>query len=132
MLSFGNPHSLNRHCDLGVLPGIGLSEAFGINDAGQVVGVEYSAAGTHGYATEWSGGSVITELGLLPGTRASDAFGINDAGQAVGVSEFPTPVPEPSTWAMMLAGFAGLGLAGYRHAKAGYPTLALAQASVLA
>jgi hypothetical protein len=26
-------------------------------------------------------------------------------------------VPEPSTWAMMLLGFAGLGFAGYRHAK---------------
>jgi hypothetical protein len=30
----------------------------------------------------------------------------------------PQPdVPEPSTWAMMLLGFAGLGLAGYRKAK---------------
>ena len=27
-------------------------------------------------------------------------------------------VPEPSTWAMMLIGFAGLGFAGYRSAKA--------------
>jgi hypothetical protein len=26
-------------------------------------------------------------------------------------------VPEPSTWAMMLVGFAGLGFAGYRHAR---------------
>jgi hypothetical protein len=26
-------------------------------------------------------------------------------------------VPEPSTWAMMLLGFAGLGFAGYRHAR---------------
>ena len=26
-------------------------------------------------------------------------------------------VPEPSTWAMMLLGFAGLGLTGYRHTK---------------
>ena len=26
-------------------------------------------------------------------------------------------VPEPSTWAMMLLGFAGLGFAGYRRAK---------------
>ena len=25
--------------------------------------------------------------------------------------------PEPSTWAMMLLGFAGLGFAGYRRAK---------------
>jgi hypothetical protein len=26
-------------------------------------------------------------------------------------------VPEPSTWAMMLIGFAGLGFAGYRHTR---------------
>jgi cholinesterase len=29
----------------------------------------------------------------------------------------PSPVPEPSTWAMMLLGFVGLGFAGYRGAK---------------
>jgi hypothetical protein len=33
-------------------------------------------------------------------------------------------VPEPSTWAMMLIGFAGLGFAGYRRARAGHATLA--------
>ncbi len=31
--------------------------------------------------------------------------------------EFGSPVPEPSTWAMMLLGFAGFGFAGYRQAK---------------
>jgi hypothetical protein len=45
----------------------------------------------------------------------------------VGGDPFPTfnaafsltgnTVPEPSTWAMMLLGFAGLGFAGYRHAR---------------
>ena len=33
-------------------------------------------------------------------------------------------VPEPSTWTMMLLGFAGLGFAGYRRARAGHATLA--------
>jgi PEP-CTERM motif len=28
------------------------------------------------------------------------------------------PIPEPATWAMMLAGFAGLGFAGFRRARA--------------
>jgi hypothetical protein len=28
-------------------------------------------------------------------------------------------IPEPCTWAMMLLGFAGLGFAGYRRARAG-------------
>jgi hypothetical protein len=38
---------------------------------------------------------------------------------AVGAS-----VPEPSTWAMMLLGFAGLGYAGYRRARAGRAAIA--------
>jgi hypothetical protein len=33
-------------------------------------------------------------------------------------------IPEPSTWAMMLLGFVGLGFAGYRQARAGHATLA--------
>jgi hypothetical protein len=59
---------------------------------------------------------------MLPGRPLS----INDEGQVVGYQIPPPPItiPEPSTWAMMLAGFAGLGLAGYRRAKAGHVTLA--------
>jgi hypothetical protein len=35
------------------------------------------------------------------------------------VAEFSaSAVPEASTWAMMLAGFAGLGFVGYRRNKA--------------
>jgi hypothetical protein len=60
------------------------------------------------------GGSVINLEGLL-GAGFSEAFGINDAGQVVGLSV----VPEPSTWAMMLVGFAGLAFAGYRRVNAG-------------
>ena len=30
-------------------------------------------------------------------------------------SKMPGGVPEPSTWAMMLLGFAGLGYAGFRR-----------------
>jgi hypothetical protein len=32
-----------------------------------------------------------------------------------------SPVPEPSTWAMMLAGFAGLGVLGYRRRRSAAP-----------
>jgi hypothetical protein len=35
-----------------------------------------------------------------------------------GLDFIPFAVPEPSTWALMLLGFAGLGFAGYRHTKA--------------
>jgi PEP-CTERM motif len=58
------------------------------------------------------GGSVI-DLGGLPGDIESGANAINDAGEVVGYSAFP----EPSTWAMMLLGFSGLGFAGYRRVR---------------
>ena len=32
--------------------------------------------------------------------------------------DFSSSVPEPSTWAMMLLGFAGLGYVGFRKARA--------------
>ena len=60
------------------------------------------------------------------------ANGINDHGQIVGFYTaangstigFETTVPEPSTWALMLLGFAGLGILGYRKVRQG--TLAAA------
>jgi hypothetical protein len=39
-------------------------------------------------------------------------------GQAFGYGQGFTAVPEPASWAMMLAGFAGLGFLGYRRSKA--------------
>ena len=106
--AFATEWSGGKVIDLGGLPGSASSVAEGINDAGQVVG--YSLVGGNIYATEWSGGSVIT----LGGYVNSVAIGINDAGQAVGYSDL---VPEPSTWAMMLVGFASLGFAGYFRAR---------------
>jgi uncharacterized membrane protein len=90
----------------------------GINDTGQLAGFsEYTADGGSIFATIWSGGNAIA-LGTLPGANVNLALGINDAGQVVGFSGPVDSVPEPSTWAMMLLGFAGLGLAGYRRANA--------------
>jgi probable HAF family extracellular repeat protein len=103
--------------DLGALPGSVGSIAYGINDAGQVVGMSQMLV--HGIefdvATEWSDGEII-DLGSL----GSVAYGINDVGQVIRDSfGAPTTVAEPSTWAMMLVGFAGLGFAGYRKARGG-------------
>jgi probable HAF family extracellular repeat protein len=59
------------------LPGTIESWAYGINNAGQVVGA--SDVGGFAYATEWSNGQVIN-LGPV------EAYSVNDAGQAVGYS----------------------------------------------
>jgi hypothetical protein len=38
-------------------------------------------------------------------------MGINNPGRIFGDAVFGSGIPEPSTWAMMLLGFAGLGFA---------------------
>jgi hypothetical protein len=44
-------------------------------------------------------------------TKESRIYSCNGLAVAAGT------VPEPSTWAMLLIGFAGLGFAGYRGAR---------------
>jgi hypothetical protein len=55
----------------------------------------------------------VTQIGV-GFTLASPATGT----ETVVLYLSPTPVPEPSTWAMMLLGFAGLGFAGHRATRA--------------
>ena len=55
-----------------------------------------------------------------PGNPWSEYFGFKVlyTDQTTNNQTLLTTVPEPSTWAMMLLGFAGLGFAGYRRATA--------------
>jgi len=74
--------------DLGTLGGdAGQSYAYGINDAGQVVGDFYHPESNTHHAFLWENG-VMTDLGTLGGTQ-SYAYGINDAGQVIGYSRLP-------------------------------------------
>ncbi len=67
--------------DLGVTPGsIDGSVAYGINELGQIVGVD------NGQAVLWHNGQ-RTELGALAGDQRSRAHSINDLGVAVGYSD---------------------------------------------
>jgi hypothetical protein len=55
---------------------------------------------------------------LGPGDYTAEITGtVNVAKLGVGGTVTTSTVPEPSTWAMMVLGFLGLGFAGYRGAK---------------
>jgi hypothetical protein len=54
---------------------------------------------------------------LISDTQAFDSFTATSSKNAFEFDMVTSSVPEPSTWAMMLLGFASLGFAGYRRAK---------------
>jgi hypothetical protein len=59
-----------------------------------------------------TGASVPTQLhfGLIDGTYTD-----NSGAYTIVVTQLAPAVPEPSTWAMMILGFAGIGLMAYRR-----------------
>ena len=94
-------------------PGSEVTEAYGINGSGAVTGY-YTAAGGEGLGFVYSGGAYTTLK--YPGASGSSVTlgrEINDSGAVAAA----VVAPETSTWAMLLAGFAGLGFAGYRRTR---------------
>jgi hypothetical protein len=69
----------------------------------------------------FNGGSIggFNEVAVVnPLTGVVEAPILTGLSSPHGMDFIPFAVPEPSTWALMLLGFAGLGCAGYRGAKA--------------
>jgi probable HAF family extracellular repeat protein len=105
--------------DLGSLGG-NYSSAFGINNSGQVVGESYTANGFVDDAFLYSNGTMLDLNSMIPassGWQLTEACAINDHGWIVGAGFNPsgqdhafllTPVPEPSTLALLAAGAIGL------------------------
>jgi len=103
-----------------------FTQALGVNNLGEIVGFYVDGSGVqHGYIDN---GGVFTSFDP-PDSASTTINGLNDKGDIVGFYTNPktdtvdgfvgTPVPEPSTWAMLLAGFAGLGFLGYRKTLRG-------------
>jgi probable HAF family extracellular repeat protein len=80
--------------DLGTLPGGSFSEAYALNDRGQVVGRSGTDSGGI-HAVLWQKGLVL-DLGTLTGGDYSEAYNINDKGQIVGVSRTTGPDCDPA------------------------------------
>lgn len=78
-----NGNTVTGTCDLGTLDPEGLSEALGVNDLDQVVGVSFPI----GHAFLWQNGK-MTDLNnlIVPGTTLilTDAQDINDRGEITG------------------------------------------------
>ena len=118
--------------DLGVLAGGTESSARAVNLGGQVVGYSFYGGSEAPHAMLWHNGIMLDLNSMLAaetvqaGWVLSDASGINDFGAIVGSAYnirtganhayLLAPVPEPSSWALMMAGL-GAVLLGVRRRK---------------
>jgi hypothetical protein len=58
--------------------------------------------------------AIVADLAVSGTCLSACTAGTGDVGTMLSLSS-PAPVPEPSTWAMMIIGFLGLGLMAYRR-----------------
>lgn len=63
-----------------------LSQAYGINDAGQISGQSYTRSGETARAVRWEANGSVTDLGVLPDYNSSIGWAINDLGWVAGSS----------------------------------------------
>ena len=79
--------------------------------SGVVIGTPF-APGDGPFTIAVPSGATYLSLGAN-----DDIYSDNSGGWYIGVTGVTGGVPEPSTWVMMLLGFAGLGFAGYRTSR---------------
>jgi subtilase-type serine protease len=116
--------SLLGSLDLALVDGFSLSsgETFDIVGTGDgltngltALSLDGAACWGSGGGFECNGGSVFDHFALSTVPGALVGGGMNPENLVLSVTT--TPVPEPSTWAMILAGFAGIGFLTYRASR---------------
>jgi probable HAF family extracellular repeat protein len=99
----------------------GYTAGGGINDQGEVAGVYFDNVGVRGFLYANGHFTTIDDPNASLEMGGTDPTAINNSGQIAGFyydaegafhSFLADPVPEASTWMMMLAGLIGLGLVG--------------------
>lgn len=106
----------------------GTTQAFGINNSGDVVGT-YNGFDGHYHGYLYSGGTFTTIDMPIHGIDGTVAMGINDHDQIVGyyssggiehgfIADPIAGIPEPPTLAMFAAGLGLLGFAALRRTEA--------------
>ena len=100
------------------------TQLLGLNDKGIADGFAVIGGVQHGILFD----SLTDTFTILdpPGSTSTTLNGLNDAGDVVGFfvdatgntdGTLGTPIPEPTTWLMILAGFAGLGCLSLRSSR---------------
>jgi PEP-CTERM motif len=113
---FSGPASMGSgsatFADGGVGKKVGLSAGTGVGD--EVLGVPagYLSGSLLTESSFWSA-QTLSSLGIDPGTYVY-SWGSGDHADTFTIE---VTVPEPSTWALMLAGFGGLGYVAWRRRR---------------
>lgn len=88
----------------------GSTDAFLILTSGSGQLVAYQNGGSLGTTLASN-----SDLKILEGWGETSGFGTTNADREANVSVIYSAVPEPSTWAMMILGFFGVGFMAYRR-----------------
>jgi uncharacterized membrane protein len=92
------------------LPGASLTDVYGINDLGQIVGTAYFAGGTSEGFVDTNG---VFQFINFPGAQpVTTANAINDVGEIAGTF---APIPEPASLVLVGAGLAGIAVIKLRR-----------------
>jgi hypothetical protein len=86
-----------------------------IGDTANLAGVQQGTNEFNLQVQTFSGQTLATLL-YTQASLPNSAFGANDLNPVITINPvITTAVPEPSTWAMMILGFAGVGFMAYRR-----------------